>query len=155
LNKSFFRKLFSRVPKAVAKSLFVIALFLIFSQMLAPLNQVFPQASALIETYVGVYVVFIILGELTRGTIYQHVLSMGRAFFFIGYSVFALNNGLISQTIQTITFSVNLQVFLMILVLIGTLDFARSLLQIINYLANKAETEEFIVPKLEQEIPAV
>lgn len=146
--------LFSRAPKAVAKSLLVIALFLTFSQMLAPLNQVFPQASLLLETYVGVYVAFIVLSELTKGTIYQYVLGMGRAFFFIGYTVYALNNGVITQTIRTITFSVDLQVFLMMIILIGMLDFSKSLLQIINYVANKAENETIAVPKLEQEIRA-
>jgi len=146
--------LLPRILKAVVKSLIVIILFLVFSQMLAPLYQVFPQASSLIETYVMVYVVFIVLGELTKGTIYQHVLGMGKAFFFMGYTIYALNNGIITQTIQSVTFSVNLEIFLIMVILIGILDFAKSLLQIINYMATKAETEEIIVPKLEQEIPA-
>lgn len=108
----------------------------------------------LAETYVVVYVVFIILSELTKGSIYQHVLGMGRAFFFIGYTIYALSNGIITQTIQSVTFTVNLQVFLVMMILIGTLDLAKSLMQIINHTANKAETEEIFVPGLEQEIPA-
>jgi hypothetical protein len=142
------------ILKAVAKSLIVIIAFLILSQILSPLNQVFPQANSLIETYVMVYVVFIILGELTKGTIYQHVLGMGKAFFFMGYTIYALNSGIITQTIQSVTFTVNLEVFLMMIILIGTLDFAKSLIQIINYMATKAETEEITVPTIEQEIPA-
>ena len=146
--------LLSRILKATAKALIVIIFFLIFSQMLSPLNQIFPQTTSLLQTYVTVYVVFIILGELTKGTIYQHVLGMGKAFFFIGYTIYALNNGIITQTIRTITFSVDLQVFLMMIVVLGMLDFAKSLLRIINYVADKAETEEITVPKLEQQIPA-
>jgi hypothetical protein len=146
--------LLPRVLKVVAKSLIVIILFLVFSQMLAPLNQVFPQANSLIETYVMVYVVFIVLGELTKGTIYQYGLGMGKAFFFIGYTIYALNSGIITETIQSVTFSVNLEIFLIMIILIGTLDFAKSLLQIINYMATKAETEEITVPTLEQEISA-
>jgi hypothetical protein len=148
--------LFSRIPKAAAKSLFVIVLFMTFSHMLTPLNQIFPSASVLIETYVLVYAVFIALGELTKGTLYQHVLGMCEAFFYIAYTVYILNAGIITQTIRSITFSVDLQVFVMMIILIGTLDFAKSLLQIINYMANKAETEEITVPRLEpeQEIPA-
>jgi hypothetical protein len=154
LGKSLLRTLFSRTPKAVAKSLLVIILFLAFSQMLTSLNQFFPRADVLIEIYVGVYVVFMFLSDLTKDTIYQHVLGMSKAFIFIGYTVYVLNNSIITQTIRSITFSVNLQVFLLMIILIGTLDFAKSLLQIINYIANKAETEEIIIPKLEQEIPA-
>jgi hypothetical protein len=147
--------LLSRILKAIAKALIVIIVFLIFSQMLSPLNHVFPQATLLLQTYVTVYVVFIILGELTKGTIYQHVLGMGKAFFFMGYTVYALNSGIITQTIESVTFTVNLEVFLMMIILIGTLDFAKSLLQIINYMATKAETEEITVsPPLEQEVIA-
>jgi hypothetical protein len=146
--------LFPRILKAVVKSLIVIIVFLILSQMLSPLNQIFPQTTSLLQTYVTVYVVFIILGELTKGTIYQHVLGMGKAFFFIGYTIYALNSGIITQTIEPVTFTVNLEVFLMMIILIGTLDFSKSLLQIINYMATKAETEEITVPTLEQEIPA-
>lgn len=122
--------------------------------MLTPLNQIFPRAEAVVETYIGVYVVFICLGELTKGTLFQHALGMGRAFFLIGYTLYALNSGMVTQTIQSITFSVNLQVFITIIIFLGTLDFAESLLQIINHMANKAETETITVPKLEQEIPA-
>ena len=147
--------LLPRILKAVAKSLIVLILFLIFSQLLSPLNKVFPQATSLLQMYVMVYVVFIVLGELTKGTIYQHALGMGKAFFFIGYTIYALNSGIITQTIESVTFTVNLEVFLMMIILIGTLDFAKSLLQIINYMATKAETEEITVsPPLEQEVIA-
>lgn len=121
--------------------------------MLTSLNQFFPQADVIIEIYVGVYVVFMFLNDLTNGTIYQHILGMSKAFIFIGYTVYVLNNSIMTQTMRSITFSVNLQVFLFMIVLIGTLNFAKSFLQIINYVADKAETETITVPKLEQEIP--
>jgi hypothetical protein len=143
--------LLPRVLKAIAKSMIVLILFLIFSQMLTPLNQFYPQSTSLIQTYVMIYVVFIILGELTKGTIFQYGLSMGRAFFFIGYTIYALNSGIITQTIQSVAFTVNLEIFLMMMILIGTLDFAKSLLQLINHMATKAETEEIMVPTLEHE----
>jgi len=122
--------------------------------MLTPLSRFFPRVNALIETYVEIFVVFTILSDLTKDTIYQPILGMGKAFIFIGYTLYALNTGIVTQTIQSITFSVNLQVFLLMIILIGTLDFAKSLLQIINHIANKAETEEITVPRLEQEIPS-
>lgn len=120
--------------------------------MLVPLNQIFPRAETVVETYIGVFVVFIIIGEFTKGILFQHVLGMGRAFFLIGYTLYALNGGIVTQTIQSLTFSVNLQVFLAMIIFLGILDFAESLLQIINHLANKAETETITVPRLEQEI---
>ena len=153
MDKHLLRLLLPRVLKAAAKSAIVIILFLVISQFLTPLSNFFPQVYGLVETYVAVYVAFIIVGELTKGSIYQHVLGMGKAFFFIGYAIYALNNGMITQTIQSITFSANLEIFITIIIFLGTLDFAESLLQVINYLANKAETETISIPKLEQEIP--
>jgi len=130
----------------------VLILFLIFSRMFTPLDQFYPQATSLIQTYVIILVVFIILGELAKGTIFQYGLNMGRAFFFVGYTIYALNSGTITETIQSVTFTVNLEIFLMMMILIGTLDFAKSLVQLINHMATKAETEEITVPALEQEV---
>ena len=79
---------------------------------------------------------------------------MGKAFFFIGYTIYALNSGIITQTIQAVTFSVNLEIFLIMVIFIGALEFAKALLQIINYMADKAETEEIGLIPVEQEIPA-
>jgi len=153
-DKSLLHKLVPRILKATIKSMIVLIVFLVLSQFLAPLQQVFPEVKMLIEIYALVYVVFIFAGELTKGTIYQYVLNIGKAFFFIGYSTYALNNGIITQTMQGITFSVNLQIFLMMIIFIGILDFAKSLMNIINYMANKAETEETVVLPVELEIPA-
>jgi len=139
--------------KATIKTAIVLIVFLVVSQFLSPLEKVFPGAAGLIELYFVVYVVFIIVGELTKGTIYQYVLGIGRAFFFIGYSVYALNSGIITATVESITFTVNLQIFLMMIILIGMLDFAKNLMHIVNYLANKAETEQITVVTPEQEIP--
>ena len=155
MARGFLGGVFPRVLKATIKSVIVLIVFLVVSQFLAPLEQLFPGAMGLVELYFVVYVVFICVGELTKGTIYQYVLSIGRAFFFIGYSVYALNSGIISATVEGISFVVNLQVFLMMIILIGMLDFAKNLLHIVNYLANKAETEEITVAvPAEQEIPA-
>lgn len=132
----------------------VVIAFFVISQFIAPLQQVLPGARTIIETYVLVFIAFIIAGELTKGTIYQYGLSMGKAFFFIGYTIYALNSGIITQTIQAVTFSVNLEIFLIMVIFIGALEFAKALLQIINYMADKAETEEIGLIPVEQEIPA-
>lgn len=152
--KSLFRKLLPRVLKGIAKAAIVIIITLVILQFLTPLQQFIPDVKTLVETYALISVVFIVAGELTKGTIYQYGLSMGKAFFFIGYTIYALNNGIITETIQSITFSVNLEIFLIMIIFIGTLDFAKSLLQIINYMADKAETETIVLMPIEQEIPA-
>lgn len=153
--KSLFRKLLPRVLRGVAKATIVIIITLVILQFLTPLQQVIPSIETLVETYVLISVVFIVTGELTKGTIYQYGLSMGKAFFFIGYSIYALNNGIITQSMMGVTFSVNLQIFLIMIIFIGTIDFAKSLLQMINFMAEKAETEQIMVLQpVEQEIPA-
>jgi hypothetical protein len=154
LDKSAFRKLLSRVLRAVVKAMIVVIAFLVFSQFLGPLKQVYPGVIGLIETYVVVYVAFTVAGELTKGMIYHYGVNIGKAFFFIGYSIYALNKGTITETIQSVTLSVNLQIFLIMMIFIGTLDFSKSLLQMINYVADKTETEEIVLVPPEQEIPA-
>ena len=139
--------------KAVAKALVPIIVFLVVSRFLEPLQQVYPGVIGFVETYTMAYAVFIAAGELTKGTIYHYGMSMGRAFFFIGYSIHALNNGIITETVQAVTFSVNLQIFLVMIIFIGILDFSRSLLRLINHVAEKAETEEIVLLPTEQEIP--
>lgn len=152
--KAHIKMLFPRLLKGLAKSLIVIVAFLLFAQVLSSFNSFYPQAYSLIETYAVVYAVFIVLGELTKGMIYEHMLGMGKAFFFVSYSVFALNRGIFTQTIQTVTFTVNLEVFLMMIIIIGTLDFAKSLMQLINFMATTAETEEIFVILPKQEVLA-
>lgn len=143
--KAHVKMLLPRLLKGLAKALIAVIAFLVLAQFLTPLNTFFPQAYALIETYVIVYVVFIILGDLTKGMIYEHMLGMGKAFFFMGYTVYALNRGVITQSIESVSFTVNIEVFLMMMILIGTLEFAKSMLQLINFMATKAETEEIFV----------
>ncbi|MGQ9566062.1 MAG: hypothetical protein ACUVT5_05905 [Candidatus Bathyarchaeales archaeon] len=152
MAKGFLRWISPRILKATIKALVVLIVFLVISQFLSPLEQIFPGVTSLIELYFMVYIGFIILGELTKDTIYQYALAIGRAFFFIGYSVYALNSGIITASIEGVTLTVNLQIFLMIIILIGMFDFAKNLLRIINYLANKAETEKTTDTLLEQEI---
>ncbi|MBX5327653.1 MAG: hypothetical protein ACQXXH_01495 [Candidatus Bathyarchaeia archaeon] len=154
MAKGFLRWIFPRILKATIKALIMLIIFLVILQFLSPLEHVFPGAKGLIELYFMVYIGFIIVGELTKGTIYQYALAIGRAFFFIGYSVYALNSGIITATVEGLTLTVNLQIFLMMIILIGMFDFAKNLLHIINYLANKAETEKITDTLPMQEIPA-
>jgi len=154
MDKSLSQKFFPRILKAIIKSMIVLILFLVFSQFLAPLQEIFPETQMIIEAFVMVYIVFLVAGELTKGTIYHYCLNIGKAFFFIGYSIYALNSGTITFTIDAVTFSIGLQILLIMIIITGVLDLAKNLLQIINYLADKAETEETTLITLEQEAVA-
>jgi hypothetical protein len=151
-NKSLLRRLLPRIIKATVKSIIVVIVFAVLLQFLAPLQQVFPEFRMLLEIYTVVSVVFIITGELTKGTMYHYVINIGRTFFLIGYTVLALQNGIITRTIQSVTFTANLQIFMLMIVIIEILNFAKNLMQIINYLSEKAETEEPYLVKYEQEL---
>ena len=155
MGESLFQKLFPRALKAIIKSMIVLILFLVFSQFVAPLQEIFPETQMIIEAFVMFYIVFLVVGELTKGTIYHYCLNIGKAFFFIGYSIYALNSGTINLTVESVTFSVGLQIFLIMIIITGVLDLAKNLLQIINHLADKAETEETVPALLEQEAVAV
>jgi hypothetical protein len=139
--------------KAVAKVMAAIVVFLVVSKFLGPLQRVYPGVIGFAETYTAVYAAFMAAGELTEGTICHYGLNMGKAFFFISYSVYALNRGIITESIKTVIFTVNLQIFLFAIIFVNILDFSKSFLQIINHVTEKIETEETVLLPTEQEIP--
>jgi len=86
-----------------------------------------------------VYILLMIVGELTSGTIFQYFFSVAKALFVIGYLIFSLNGGILSLTFQNVSLMVDLRLFLAIAMLLSLLGLAKSVLQAVNYMSEKAE----------------
>jgi hypothetical protein len=93
----------------------------------------------MIETFVMVYIVLMIVGELTSGTIFQYFFNVAKALFVIGYLIASLNGGILGVTFQNVSLIVDLRLFLAIAMLLGLLGLTKSVLQAINYMSEKAE----------------
>jgi len=138
--KKISRQIILRALKAVAKGIIVYLLyFIIWTIFLAPLAFLAPNLQEIIETFLAIYIVLMVIGEFTSGTIFQHFFEVARALFVIGYLLFSLKGGVISLTYQEISLTINLNLFLMFAILLSLLGLIKSVLQAINYLAEKTD----------------
>jgi len=128
-----------RALKAAIKGILFYIIYFVLSQLLAPVSTLVPGLQQMIETFFIVYVVLMIVGNLTSGTIYQHFFNAAKALFVIGYMLFSLGGGVFGTSLENVSLMVDLRMFLVIAVLLSLLGLAKTVLQAINYMSEKAE----------------
>jgi uncharacterized ion transporter superfamily protein YfcC len=125
--------------KAAIKAVLLCVIYFVLSQLLAPVSTFVPGIQQMIETFFIIYIVLMIIGNLTSGTIYQHFFNGAKALFVIGYLLLSLGGGVFNASFENMSLIVNLRMFLTIAVLLSLLGLARTVLQAINYMSEKAE----------------
>jgi len=125
--------------KATVKGILFYAIYFVLWMFLAPISDMVPGFQQMIETFVMVYILLMIVGELVSGTIFQYFFNVAKALFVIGYLIFSLNGGIFGLTFQNVSLMVDLRLFLVIAMLLSLLGLAKSVLQAINYMNEKAE----------------
>ena len=125
--------------KATVKGILFYGIYFVLWMFVAPISEMVPSFQQMIETFVIVYIFLIIIGELTSGTIFQYFFNVAKALFVIGYLIFSLKGGIFGLTFQNVSLMVDLRLFLVIAMLLGLLGLAKSVLQAINYMNEKAE----------------
>jgi len=125
--------------KATMKGALVYAVYYILWMFIAPISQMIPGLQLMIETFVAVYIIFIIVEELTSGTIYNCFFNVAKALFVIGYLISAFNGGIFGITYQNINLIVDLRLVLEIATILSLLGLAKSVFQTINFMSEKAE----------------
>jgi hypothetical protein len=138
-TKGRIRKNVLKVVKAAVKATIVIVIYAILIQFLAPVSSIIPSLQQMIQTFTIVYVVLMIISDLASGTLFQHVFNAAKALFVMIYLVFFLNAGIFEYTFGSLSLTVDLRLFLVISMLLGLLGLAKSVLQAINYVSEKAE----------------
>lgn len=128
-----------RALKATVEGAILYAVYLLLSQFLAPLSEFVPGFQQMVETFVMVYIVLVIIAELTAGSIFQHFFNAAKALFIIAYLMVALGTGIFSMTIQGMSFEVDIHLFLLIAMLLALLGLAKSVIQTIDYINEKTE----------------
>jgi DMSO/TMAO reductase YedYZ heme-binding membrane subunit len=131
-----------KIVKAVVKGIFwfvflyVLPTFIlsfITSSLPEGMPNIFSDYEQLLGVFTIVVVFFIVASELTSGTIFQHMFNVGRALVLMGFIVVALEGGVMSIDFQSIRIAADLTIDLLML--------AKSVLQAINFLGEKAESQ--------------
>jgi len=138
-NKTKLRQITFKALKATVKGILFYAAYLLLWMFLAPLSQLIPSFQQIIETFVIVYIILMIVGDLTSGTIFKHFFDASKALFIICYLILSLKGGIFSLSYENLSLIVDLRPLIAIVTLLSLLGFAKSILQAINFLNEKAE----------------
>ena len=145
-SKNLVKDISFRVVKASVKAILVYLLYFFVSPMVAPLLGLIPGFMESIEAFVIVFIVLMLLSDLTERTIFQCFFNTARALFFVGYLLFSMGDGVINASYENFSLTVNLTVFYTVAVLLSLLGFARSILQAINFMHERAEASSGLPP---------
>ena len=113
---------------------------MLIAPFLTSLSTFVPGLNEMVELLVSVNIVLIILSDLTAKTVYGCFLSAGRAIFTIAFVVFALGDGGFHVSYQSFTLTVDLTTIYAIVALLSLLGLARSMLQAISFMSERAES---------------
>jgi len=134
------RDLAFRIAKSATIAILVYLVYLVLAPLLISLSTVVPGLNEMVELLVAVNVVLMILSDLTAKTVFECFLNAGRAIFTIAFLVFALGDGIFHVSYQDFTLTVNLTTVYGIVALLSLLGLAKSVLQAINFMSERAET---------------
>lgn len=132
------RKIFLRLGKAAFKSAVVYILFSIFSTIVAPFEG-FADIQPLSIAFLAIYIFFIFAIELTRGSIFQHIFNIVNSLLIVAYIIQVLNMGVINVSLNEFSLMIDLRFFLSIFAIGGFLGFAKSMLQLLNWMNEREE----------------
>jgi len=142
--RSLFRKMLPRVVKAVIKGLlwfvflYVVPMFIISSlSEFAP--DIFSNYGQLLQVFVAIFLFFVVASELTAGTIFQHMFNVGKTLILMGFTIYALEGGIMKIDFQNIHIVADLTIYLVMLLTVDLLWLAKYVLQAISFLSEKAE----------------
>ncbi|MBN1244335.1 hypothetical protein JXA31_01925 [Candidatus Bathyarchaeota archaeon] len=145
-SKNLVKDVSFRVVKATVKAILVYLLYFLVAPMLAPLFSLVPGFMESIEAFIAVYIVLMILSDITAKTVFQYFFSTARALFFMGYLLLSMGDGMFSTSYENFSLTVNLTLFYTIAVTLSLLGFARTILQAINFMHEKAEANSNLQP---------
>jgi hypothetical protein len=138
-NKNIVKDISFRVVKATVKAILVYLIYFLLAPMLEPLFGLIPGFMESIEVFVAVYIALMILSDLTAKTVFQYFFNTAQALFFVGYLLLSMGNGVFNVSYENFSLTVNLTLFYTVTVLLSLIGFARTILQAINFMHEKAE----------------
>lgn len=151
-KKTFVERIMPRVFKAAIMGVITFFLYymlptLMFSMfptenLPSEYASFFTEYEQLFYIFAAIIICFAVLIQLASGTIFQHAFSIAKAIILIIYFIYALNGGILTLNVpikeMTINIVANLTAFLVILISVNLLALAKSMLEAINFLSQKA-----------------
>jgi uncharacterized ion transporter superfamily protein YfcC len=128
-----------RVARASVTAILIYVLYMLVASLLTPVFELVPWLAETIEAFVVVFIVFMILGDLTRGTIFHHFFNAARSLFVIAYLLISMGDGGFSMSYENFSLTVNLTMFYTFAVVLSLLGLVRTILKAISYLNERAE----------------
>lgn len=135
----FWRNMVPKIIRAALKSAIIMLLYFLFFMLLNPFGNSFLGYQLVFDVFVATYIAFIILIELSSGTIFHYAFIATRALFSVLYVILAFDGGVIATNIENIQFTIDLRYFMSIFILLSLLSFVKGLLQAIKFLIDKEE----------------
>lgn len=145
-KKNLVKDVSFKVAKATAKAVLIYLIYFFLAPMLEPVFALVPGFMESIEAFVAVYIVLMILSELTAKTVFQYFFNTARALFFMAYLLLSMGSGVFSTSYESFSLTINLTLFYTVAVLLSLLGFARTILQAINFMHEKAEASINLQP---------
>jgi hypothetical protein len=145
-SQNLIKEVSFRVCKATIKAIIVYLIYFFLSSMLTPLFELVPDLLGSIEVFVAVYIALMILSDLTAKTVFQYFFGTARDLFFMGYMLLSMGDGVFSTTYENFSLTLNLTLFYTVAVLLSLLSFARTILQAINFMHERAEAGSNLQP---------
>jgi len=120
--------------------LYVVPMFIVSSlSEFAP--EIFSSYGNLLLVFVAIILFFVVASELTSGTIFQHAFNIGKALILMIFIVVALEGGIVALDFQGFHLVADLRIYLAMLLTIDLVGLAKSVLQAINFLSEKTESQ--------------
>jgi len=145
-TKLFVKRILPKVFKAAFLAVITYLPMYFLSSLISPIKPFFPWYEPVTNIFAAVFIFFLVVGVLFSGTVFQYVFGVARTLVLMVFFICVLNGGIITLTVPTEGASVNMildvTVVLAILVLICLLGIAKNVVQAIDFMSNKAETEE-------------
>ena len=145
-TKTFARKF---VPRIIKAALLVIITYLplyFLSALIAPFQSFFPWYAPTTSLFAAVFMIFLVVGVFTSGTIYQYVFGVARTLVTMIFFIYVLNGGIVALAVPvegtSVNIMVDLTVILAMIVLVCLLGIGKNVVQAIDFVSAKGETKE-------------
>ena len=135
------KEIFLRALEATIKALVFYMIFILAWTYAGSLFDLVPGIGTTIQSFVLAYIGFMIIGTMTKGTIFHSVFNGATAMLILFYIISELGSNVINVTTQNVTLTLDLKLFLTISVILSLVGLATAVMEAIGFLNEKAEKD--------------
>jgi len=141
-TKLLMRKILPRASKAAFLAVITYLPMYFLSIVISPIKPFFPWYEPLTNRFAAVFIFFLVASVFSSGTVFQYVFGVARMLASMIFFIYVLNGGIITLTVEGTSIMLDVTVVLAMLVLVCLLGIAKNVVQAIDFVSGKAETEE-------------